>query len=145
MNVVDSSGWLEYFADGANADFSAPSIENTRDLLVPTLSLYEVFKRTRLLRDEGQALQVVTAMQQGRVLDLTPDLALAAAELSIEHRLPMADSVILATARAHDATLWTQDEDFATIEGVRYVPAKRVTGVRDRTRVTGYRQIARPR
>jgi toxin FitB len=145
MNVVDSSGWIEYFADGANADFFSPAIENTRDLLVPTLSLYEVFKRTRLLRDEGQALQVVTAMQQGRVVDLTPELALAAAELSIEHRLPMADSVILATARAHDATLWTQDEDFATIQKVRYVRAKQVTGVRDRKRVAVYRQVARAR
>lgn len=124
MNVVDSSGWLEYFADGPNAAFFAPAIEDTRELVVPTLSVYEVFKRTCLLRDEGEALQVVAAMQQGRVVDLTADLAVSAAELSIIERLPLADSVMLATARAHDATFWTQDKDFENVQGVRYIETK---------------------
>lgn len=121
MNVVDSSGWLEYFAAGPNANFFAPAIEATRDLLVPSLSLYEVFKRVMQQRGEGLALQAIALMQQGEIVSLDSALALAAAKLSIEHRLPMADSIILASAAAHDATLWTQDADFEGISGVRYV------------------------
>lgn len=121
MNVVDSSGWLEYFAAGPNAGFFAPAIEATRKLLVPSLSLYEVFKRVMQQRGEGQALQAIALMQQGEIVNLGSALALAAAKLSIEHRLPMADSIILATAAAYNATLWTQDADFEGISGVRYV------------------------
>ncbi len=121
MNVVDSSGWLEYFADGPNADFFAPAIEKTSDLIIPTLSLYEVFKRVLQQRGEGDALQAVAAMIQGVVVDLDMDLALSAAKLSVELRLPMADSVMLATARSRKALLWTQDADFDGIEGVRYI------------------------
>jgi predicted nucleic acid-binding protein len=124
MNVVDSSGWLEYFADGPNADFFAPAIEAVTDLVVPTLSLYEVFKRVLQQRGEGDALQAVAIMIQGQVIDLDMDLALSAAKVSTELKLPMADSVMLATARAHDATLWTQDMDFEDIAGVQYI-AKR--------------------
>jgi len=124
MNVVDSSGWLEYFADGKNASFFAPAIQKPADLLVPTVSLYEVFKRVLQQRDETEALQAVAAMQQGSVVDLDASIALAAAKLSTETRLPMADSVMLATARAFRATLWTQDGDFEDIEGVKYVRAR---------------------
>lgn len=126
MNVVDSSGWLEYFADGPNAVFFAPAIEATRELLVPTLSLYEVFKRVLQQRGEGEALQAVALMQQGQTVELTASLALAAAKASIEHRLPMADSIMLATAQAHGAILWTQDADFERIAGVKYVAKKPV-------------------
>ena len=121
MNVVDSSGWLEYFADGPNADFFAQATEAVSDLIVPTLSLYEVFKRIHQQRGEGEALQAVAAMIQGQVIDLDMDLALTAAKVSAELKLPMADSVMLATARAYDATLWTQDGDFEEIAGVQYV------------------------
>jgi len=121
VNVVDSSGWLEYFAAGRNADFFAPAIEDTSRLVVPTLSLYEVFKRIVQQRDEAAALQAVALMHRGEVIDLDVETALAAARLSLELRLPMADSIILATARAHRATLWTQDEDFDGKPGVRYV------------------------
>jgi predicted nucleic acid-binding protein len=121
MNVVDSSGWLEYFTDGPNADFFAPAVENTADLVVPTVSLYEVFKRVLQQRDEGEALQAVAVMQQGRVVDLDAAITLSAAKLSVDLKLPMAGSVLLATARMHDATLWTQDADFLNIEGVEYV------------------------
>ena len=121
MNVVDSSGWLEYFADGPNADFFAPAIENTPELLVPSISLYEVFKRVLQQRGEGDALQAVAVMMQGKVVDLDADLALAASKLSVELRLPMADSVMLATAFAHEATLWTQEVDFQGIQGVQYI------------------------
>jgi predicted nucleic acid-binding protein len=120
MNVIDSSAWLEYFANGPNAEFFASAIEKTTELLVPSLTLYEVFKRVLQQRDESSALQAVAVMQQGTVVDLDAPLALAAARLSVEHRLPMADSMILATARFHDALLWTQDADFKGISGVEY-------------------------
>lgn len=125
MNVVDSSGWLEYVADGPNAGFFAKAIESTRELVVPTLSIYEVFKRILQQRGEGEALQVVAAMHQGTVVDLSATVALQAARLSIDLKLPLADSVMLATARAFDATLWTQDADFERVPGVRYSARKR--------------------
>ena len=121
MNVVDSSGWLEYIAGGPNAGFFARAIEATPELVVPTLSVYEVFKRVLQQRGEGAALQVVAVMQQGAVVDLSSALALKAARLSIDLALPLADSVMLATARAYDATFWTQDADFKDIDGVKYV------------------------
>jgi toxin FitB len=121
VNVVDSSGWLEYFADGPNADFFASGTETVPELVVPTISIYEVFKRVLQQRGEGEALQAVAVMQQGLVVDLDAPLALRAARISVNSGLPMADSVILATARAHDATLWTQDSDFEGMEGVRFV------------------------
>ena len=121
MNVVDSSAWLEYFADGPNAQLFAPAVEDTARLIVPTISLYEVFKRVLQQADEQAALQVVAVMQQGQVVDLTHPLALRAAAISVSLRLPMADSIMLATARSYGATLWTQDADFEGIEGVQYV------------------------
>jgi predicted nucleic acid-binding protein len=121
MNVVDSSGWLEYFADGPNAGFFAASIEAHADLLVPTVTLFEVFKRIRQQRGEDEALQAVAAMQSGMVVDLDAPLALDAGRLSIEQHLPLADSIVLATARAHEATLWTQDADFKGLPGVKFV------------------------
>ena len=121
MNIVDSSGWLEYFADGPNAEFFAPAIEKPEELLVPSLSLYEVFKRVLQQRDEGDALRSVAFMQQGSVVDLDSRTALSAAKVSVDLGLPMADSIMLATARQHDATFWSQDADFKGIEGVRYI------------------------
>ena len=121
MNVVDSSGWLEYFASGKNAGFFARAIEDTSRLIVPTLSLFEVFKRVLQQRGEASALQAVALMHQGRVVSLDAALALAAARLSVAERLPLADSVMLATARAFGATLWTQDSDFEGREDIRYV------------------------
>ena len=124
MNVIDSSGWLEYFADGSNADFFAPAIESVSELLVPSISIYEVFKKVLQERGESEGFQAVAAMQQGRVVDLDATLALRAAKISAELKLPMADSVMLATAQVHGATLWTQDADFEGIEGVEYVEKK---------------------
>jgi predicted nucleic acid-binding protein len=120
MNVVDSSAWLEYFANGPNASFFAMAIEKTDELLVPTLSLCEVFKRVLLQRDEAHALQAVAIMQQSTVVDLDGSIALDAARLSVTSKLPMADSIILATARAYGATVWTQDADFKDVPGVQY-------------------------
>lgn len=120
MNVVDSSGWLEYFADGPNAAAFAKPIQATRSLIVPTLSLFEVFKRVTQQRSEDGALRAIAVMEQGRVVDLDRATALEAARLSIEHGIAMADSVMLATAYRHHATLWTQDSDFEGLYGARY-------------------------
>jgi len=120
VNVVDSSAWLEYFADGPNATAFAPPIQATADLVVPSITLLEVFKRVYQQRGEGPALQAVALMQQGRVVDLDGPLALAAAKVSADAKLPLADSVVLATARQFDATLWTQDADFEGLPGVRF-------------------------
>lgn len=121
MNVVDSSGWLEYLADGANADFFAPAVEDVSRLVVPTICLLEVFKSVLRQRGENDALQAIALMQQGKVVDLDAGLALSAARLGLELKLPLADSVVLTTARARDAILWTQDSDFEGLEGVRYI------------------------
>jgi toxin FitB len=124
VNLVDSCGWLEYFAAGPNADFFAPALEAPTELVVPTISVYEVFKRVLQQRGESDALQAVALMQQGSVVDLTAPIALEAGRTSAALGLPMADSVMLATARSFEATLWTQDSDFEGVEGVRYVAAQ---------------------
>lgn len=124
MNAVDSSGWLEYFADGKNASFFAPVIEDTQQLIVPTSCIYEVFKHLIGQRGENTALVHIGDMHQGQIADLTVPIALQAARLSTDLKIAMADSLILATARAYDATLWTQDADFKGIEGVKYIERK---------------------
>ena len=124
-NVVDSSGWLEYLADGANAEFFAPAIEDTEHLVVPALSVLEVFKWVLRERGEDAALQAAALMQQGHVIELDVALAIQAAKLGLQHRLPLADSVMLATAQVYGAVLWTQDADFEEISGVRYRPKHR--------------------
>ncbi len=123
MNIVDSSGWLEYFADGPNASFFAPAIQKPAELIVPTLSIYEVFKRILQQKEESEGLRAVAAMHQGTVLPLDEALALGAAKLSLDAKLPMADSIMLASARSTGAVFWTQDKDFEGIEGVRYLEA----------------------
>jgi predicted nucleic acid-binding protein len=122
MNVVDSSGWLEYFINGPNAAFFAPIIEKAAaEVLVPTISLFEVFKRVLVERNRDDALEAIALMKEGRVVDLDDNLALSAAEISYEMQLPLADSIILATARANEAVLWTQDAHFKGVEGVKYI------------------------
>jgi len=121
MNIVDSSGWLEYFAEGGNAEFFAPAIEDTKKLLVPVICIYEVFKKLLLQNGLNEAQVHVSDMKQGKVVEIDESLALSAAKLSAELKLPMADGLILATARANNATLWTQDEHFKDLDGVRYI------------------------
>ncbi len=124
MNVVDSSGWLEYFGEGKNASFFARPIQDIENLIVPTICIYEVFKRLLSLRDKEEALRAVGVMSLGQLIELDRQLALNAARISLDLKLALADSIILATARAAGATLWTQDEHFKELEDVRYV-AKR--------------------
>jgi len=124
MNIVDSSGWLAYFADEPNAKHFIAPLKDTASLVIPSVTIYEVF--TVVLREtsENEALQAAAAMQKGKVVDLTAMLAIAASKLSLEHGIPMADSIILATAKAFDAVIWTQDSDFKNIAGVKYFPKK---------------------
>lgn len=122
MNVVDSSAWLEYFSDGPNAKYFAKTIENPHELLVPTITLSEVFKRVSQQRDESQALQCIAVMQQSKLVELSSALALSAAALALRYKLPLADSIIYATARQANAIVWTQDNDFEGLEGVQFWP-----------------------
>ena len=119
MNAVDSSAWLEYFADTKRAKLFAAAIEDTDHLIVPVVTVYEVFKKFLRERGESDALQAVSAMRSGQV-DLDVSLALEAGRFD----LPLADSLIYATAQRHGATLWTQDEDFEGLSDVRYFPRK---------------------
>jgi predicted nucleic acid-binding protein len=120
MNLVDSSGWLEYFADGKNAKLFAPVIQNTKELIVSTINLYEIYKKILSERAEGAALEAVGIMQQAKVIDVDTAIAFQAAKMSFELKLPMADSLIYATARLNDAIVWTQDYDFKDLEKVRF-------------------------
>ena len=124
MNIVDSSGWLAYFADEPNAKHFLTPLKDTASLVVPTITVYEVFKVVLRESSENEALQVTAAMHKGTVIDLTVQLAITASKLSLENGLPMADSIILATAKAYDAILWTQDSDFKNMAGVKYFPKK---------------------
>lgn len=120
MNVIDSSAWLEFLADGPNADEFAVPLGDRVKLVVPSITIYEVFRVVLRQRGEDAALQATALMQQGMVVELSPSLAMIAAKTSVELTLPMADSIILATARVHQATLWTQDQHFDGVPGVRY-------------------------
>jgi predicted nucleic acid-binding protein len=122
MNIIDSSGWLEYFSDGPNAKHYLPPLNDISSLIVPVITIYEVFKVVLRESAENEALQAVAAMQKGKLIDLNAKLAMDASKLSLQHNLPMADSIILATARAHNCVIWTQDSDFQNIEGVNYFP-----------------------
>ena len=122
MNIVDSSGWLAYFADEPNAEHFFPPLSDSDSLVVPVITIYEVFKVILRASSENEALQAVVAMRKGKVVDLTTPLAIAASRLSLEHQLPMADSIILATAQEFKAIIWTQDSDFKNISEVKYFP-----------------------
>lgn len=120
-HIVDTSGWLEYFADDRNADFFAGPIQETERLVVSVVNVYEVFKHVLRERGEDEALQAVAYLKEGVFVGLGSSLAIQAARISHKQKIPMADSMILATAGACDAELWTQDSDFEGIEGVRYI------------------------
>lgn len=124
MNLVDSSGWLEFFGDGPNASFFAAPLENVDELVVPTISIFEVFKSVLRQRDESSGLQAVALMKQGQVVDLTTHISMKAAKLSLEHKIPMADSIILATGRFYQAIVWTQDTDFKGLKDIKFIGKK---------------------
>jgi predicted nucleic acid-binding protein len=120
LNLVDSSGWLEYFTDGKNAGKFAAVIENTERLMVSAINIYEVYKKVIGQRDEDAALEAVAAMQQAKVIEVTSSIAMQAAKFSHIFKIPLADSIIYITARDNNAVVWTQDADFKDMEGVKY-------------------------
>lgn len=122
MNIVDSSGWLEYFSGGSNAEHFLPPLQEPSSLIVPAITIYEVFKVVLRETGENEALQAIAAMQKGTVVELTASTAMNAAKLGIQHNLPMADSIILATAISHNCIIWTQDSDFENLQRVKYFP-----------------------
>ena len=124
MIVVDSSGWIEFFTDGALAETYASRLRNLSTVVTPVIVIYEVYKRLKRDLSEDDALLAVSAMQQSRVVPVDQEIALTAADLSLEHGLAMADAIVLATARKFDAELVTSDRDFETIGGVTYLPNK---------------------
>ena len=126
MNIVDSSGWLEYFADGPNADHFLPPLQEPSSLIVPSITIYEVFKVVLRETGENEALQTIAAMQKGSVVDLTAGIAMNASKLSLQHNLPMADSIILATSKAYECIIWTQDSDFENLKRVQFFPKKNI-------------------
>jgi len=122
LNLVDSSGWLEYFANGKNADRFAAAIEDTEKLMVSSLNIYEVFKKVIDQRDENAALEAVAIMQQAKVQEVTSSIAIQAAKFSYIFKIPLADSIIYITAVENNAVVWTQDADFKGMDGVEYFP-----------------------
>ena len=124
MNLVDSSGWLEYLADGKNAKYFAKVIEDTEKLLISSINIYEVYKKLLLEKGENIALEIVALMSQAKVIDVTPLIAIQAAKISYEKKIPMADSIIYATAINYDAIVWTQDKDFEGLKNVKYFPKR---------------------
>ena len=125
MNLVDSSGWLEFLSDGPKASQFEKSLLDLDHLIVPSICIYEVFKVVLRERGEDDALQAAALMKQGKVVDLTEEIALEAARLSFELKIPMADSIVLATGRRYEATIWTLDQDFQDLPGVKYIPKSR--------------------
>jgi toxin FitB len=121
MKVIDSSGWLEAFTEGRNAHIFKPLLLNG-DLVVPAITIYEVVKRLLVLGFPAEAVRAESHMRRFQVVELTAERASKAAHLAVLHKLPLADSIIYAAALEFNATLWTQDEDFANIAGVMYVP-----------------------
>ncbi|MDI6800080.1 MAG: type II toxin-antitoxin system VapC family toxin [Actinomycetota bacterium] len=124
MNIIDSSGWLTYFADAPNAEHFLIPLDDPDSLVVPTITIFEVFKVVLRECDENKALQAIAAMQKGMLVALGAELAATAAKVSLEQNLPMADSIILATAKQFDATIWTEDSDFRSLPNVRYFPKR---------------------
>ena len=120
MNVVDSSAWLSYFAGDKNAGKFAKAIENIDDLLVPSITITEVFKNILRQRDEESALAAIAHMEQGKSIPLDSELAMEAASIGLAYKLPLADSIIFATSIKYSATLWTQDADFKGLSNVKY-------------------------
>jgi len=121
MNVVDSSGWLEYFTGAPNANLFRSAIKDEQHLIIPTICLYEVFKVILARAGEAEALNAAGLMSFGQIVDLDREIALSAGQISNQWKLPMADSIIYATAQAKAATLWTQDEHFKDLPGIKFI------------------------
>lgn len=123
MNLVDSSGWLEYFSGGNNADEFSKPLDNIESVIVPTICLYEVFKVVLREKDEDSAIKSIASMKQGNIVGLTMKISIQSAKFSLNNNIPMADSIIYTTGRMYNATIWTQDSDFRKLDNVKYFPS----------------------
>ena len=121
MNIVDSSGWMAYLINEESAEIFAPIIQDTANLLVSSISLYEVYKKLTTKIDERLAINGIVLMKQVNVIPVTEEIALNAAKLSIEKKIPMADSIIYTTGILNNATVWTQDCDFINLPNVKFI------------------------
>lgn len=121
MNLVDSSGWIEYFTDDTNAKHFTPIIENTGDLIVSVINIYEVYKKILQKTDENYALTAIALMQQAKVLNVTSQVSIEAARFNIKYKIPMADSIIYVTGLLNNAIVWTQDYDFINLPNVNFI------------------------
>jgi len=124
MNIVDSSAWMEYFKNSKNAEHFAKVIEDFDKLLIPSIVLYEVFKKLFQTVGEQGAIDALGHMQMAKIIGVHSNAALTAAKYSMDYKLAMADALILAIAKQAKATLWTQDADFKGIDGVKYFKKK---------------------
>ena len=122
MNLVDSSGWLEYLSDGKNADSFSTPLNDIENVIVPTICIYEVFRVVLREKGENEALQAVALMKQGNIVDLSFEISIQAAKFSIDNKIPMADSIVYTTGQKYNAVIWTQDDDFKNLPGVKYFP-----------------------
>ena len=120
MNIVDSSGWLEYFSGGPNSDKFETPLKDTSSLIVPVITIYEVFKVVLREAGENEALQAIASMQKGSVIDLSTNVAMDASRISLKYNLPMADSIIFSTAQSYGCVIWTQDADFENLPNVNF-------------------------
>lgn len=120
MNLVDSSAWMEYFADGKNAKHFAPIIQDLKNLVVSVINVSEVYKKISRHRDENSAIQAIAVMQQAEVLEITSQVAIEGSKISIQNKIPITDSLIIASARSVGAKIWTQDYDFKGLDNVMF-------------------------
>lgn len=120
MNIVDSSGWLEYFSGGPNSDKFEVPLKDASSLIVPVITIFEVFKVVLRETGENEALQAIASMQKGSVIDLNTSIALNASRISLKYSLPMADSIIFSTAQSYECVIWTQDSDFENLPNVNF-------------------------
>ena len=128
MNLVDSSGWIEFFQAGPNGPVFKPVIEQRDRLLVPTIALFEVHKVLSRSLAPDLVDRCLDVMRLGRVLDLTDARAVAASKVSRQHRLALADAAMYSMALEHGATFWTQDIDYDGLSSVRYFAKPSVAG-----------------
>ena len=121
LQVVDSLGWIEVFINGPQADRFLEVLDDEKSLIVPSITVFEVFKWILREHSEAQAIQAIAVMQRGKIVDLDSSIGIAAAQLSHALRLPMADSIILTTARQHQARLCSMDADFKGLADVELI------------------------
>jgi len=131
MIIIDTSGWLEYFTGGTNSKFFSTPIKNNSKIIVPTIILYELWKKISRERGEDKAVELVAQLKRYDIIPLDESLSISAAKISNEYKIAMADSIIYATAKKYNATLWTQDADFKDFENVKYIEKSNKSGLNE--------------